>query len=112
MLFKFSNQFFFIIKIKIKFKLDNKDYEILLQIYKFWAEFETYKTQEKKQMEQIMNELVRIDSSPEMWLTYITYQKYFGDPTSIRKLFKRSIEYCKTEKKMLSIKWIEWESTY
>ena len=81
-----------------------------MQLYRFWAEFETYKVQDKKQLEEIMNELVRLDPSPDNWVNYISYEKYFGDPTSIRKVFKRSIEYCKTDKKMLSVKWIEWES--
>ena len=81
-----------------------------MQLYRFWAEFETYKVQDKKQLEEIMNELVRLDPSPDNWVNYISYEKYFGDPLSIRKVFKRSIEYCKTDKKMLSVKWIEWES--
>jgi len=59
-----------------------------------------------------MNDLIRIESTPDNWLVYISYVKYFGDQTSIRKIFKRSIEYCKTEKRMLSVKWIEWESMY
>ncbi len=57
-----------------------------------------------------MNELVRVESTAETWLSFISYMKYFGDPISIRKTYKRSIEYSKTDKKVLSEYWLEWES--
>ena len=59
-----------------------------------------------------MNELVKLDSSLENWLNYISYEKNFGEKNSIRKIFKRSIEYCKTDKKILSEKWLDWERMY
>lgn len=90
----------------------NKNIEMLIYSYKIWAEFETYKIRNKSQMEKIMNQLIKLESTVDIWFDYISYEKYFGDLNSIRKIYKKAIEYCKKDKKLISEKWLNWENMY
>ena len=63
-------------------------------------------------MEKIMNQLIKIELSSDIWFDYISYEKYFGDNNSIRKIYKKGFEYSKKEKKSISEKWLKWENMY
>lgn len=78
---------------------------------KIWVEFETYITNDKKQMEEIMNQVIKMDNSLDTWLDYISYEKYFGDMKSITKIYKKAFEYCKN-KKNIGERWQAWENMY
>lgn len=56
-----------------------------------------------------MNKIVKKSSCYENWNKYINYEKHFCDIKSIRKVFKRAVEYSKDQKFKLAVDWIEWE---
>ncbi len=76
-----------------------KDY--VIKILSIWAEFEVYKVRDYYNMYEIMNRIVKTDSSAENWKTFINYEKYFGNPETIRKIYKRAVEYSKEDKVFL-----------
>ena len=61
--------------------------EYLPKIYHIWAEFEVYKIKDKSKMNEIMDRVVKSDSSLSNWRAYIYYEKVFGDAISIRKIY-------------------------
>ena len=60
----------------------------------------------------MINRIVKLNPSADNWKTFIFYEKYFGDVESIRKAYKRSLEYCKEEKDYFSENWIMFEKMY
>jgi hypothetical protein len=52
---------------------------------------------------------VRKSRDPDIWERYINYEKYFGDTVSIRKIFKRAIEYSSENKDKFTDRFIQWE---
>jgi len=85
----------------------NKEY--LQKIYSIWLEFEVYKVKDYTMFTQLINKVVKINSSSENWRMFINYEKYFGDINSIRKAYKRAVEYSKEDKEKFSESWISWE---
>lgn len=85
----------------------NKDY--IEKIYSIWIEFEVYKVKDHAMFTQLVNKLVKLNSSPDNWRKFINYEKYFGDVVAIRKAFKRAVEYSREDKEKLSENWISWE---
>ena len=83
--------------------------EMLKRIYFIWNEFETYTVKDKSKMNEIMDKIVRKNRDSDVWQLYITYEKYFGDVNSIRKVYKRAIEYSNDNKELFSQSWIQWE---
>jgi hypothetical protein len=63
-------------------------------------------------MRDIMEILVRKVKTPEVWEKYIYYEKYFGDISAIRKIYKRAIEYSKEHKDKFTELYIQWEKMY
>jgi hypothetical protein len=74
-----------------------------------WSEFETYVSKDKAKMEEIMERVVRKNSDTSTWILYLTYEKYFGDKNSIRKIYKRAIEYSPNDKQLFSDGWNQYE---
>jgi hypothetical protein len=59
-----------------------------------------------------MNRVVKLNPSSNNWKTYINYEKYFGNVDSLRKVYKRALEYCKDDKDYFSENWILWEKIF
>lgn len=74
-----------------------------------WAEFEVYKVKDKFKMTEIMEKLVRTMKDVSVWELYISYEKHFGDIISVRKLYKRAVDFSKEDKDYLSTLWVQWE---
>ena len=60
---------------------------MLIYIYKIWAEFETYKIRSKIQMEKIMNKLIKLESSVDIWFKNNLLITFLSD-TPLLKDFK------------------------
>jgi hypothetical protein len=87
--------------------LEAKQY--VIKLYLIWAEFEVYKSRDKEKMIEIMNKVLSLECSANNFYTFISYEKIFGDIGSIRKTFKRAVEYASEENDTISEKWISWE---
>jgi hypothetical protein len=87
---------------------ENSDF--LLKIYMVWAEFEAYKAKDADKMKEIMEKAIRICAGDEhYWSCYLEYLKHFGSIKEIRGIYKRAVQYVKSEKLAYSQYWVAWE---
>jgi DNA-directed RNA polymerase subunit F len=78
-----------------------------------WAEVEAYKVQDRKKVQELMEEYVKSNGQQVMaWANYIKLMRVFPEhEQSLRGLFKRGINIVKdvSGRLMLSDLWLEWE---
>jgi hypothetical protein len=79
-----------------------------------WAEVESYKLQDKKKMQEIMEDYVKHHGHQTMaWANYIKLMRVFPDhEKNLRGLFKRGIQVVKDNKAVLAELWLDWEKKF
>ncbi|CDW90873.1 squamous cell carcinoma antigen recognized by t-cells 3 [Stylonychia lemnae] len=78
------------------------------------AEVEAYKIQDKKQVQELMEDYVKQNGYQMMsWANYIKLMRVFPDhEKTVRGLFKRGLQIARDNKVLLAELWIEWEKKF